>query len=79
MEASWILTLVLFCLFPIYTATALIKIKLLGGRSKRNKELGAESAKTANEAIDNIRTVAALGLEREFLELYQNQLLPTFK
>lgn len=55
------------------------QIKLLQGRSNRNKELAAESSKTANEAIDNIRTIAALGLENEFLELYETQLLPPFR
>ena len=79
LEASWVLTLVLFCVFPFFIVMGIAQIKLLQGRSNRNKELAAESSKTANEAIDNIRTIAALGLENNFLELYQTQLLPPFR
>ncbi len=54
------------------------QIKLLQGRSNKNKLLAAESSKTANEAIDSIRTVASLGIEDKFLEIYEDQLRPPF-
>ena len=59
-------------------AVGIAQIKLLQGRSAANKLLTAESSKTANEAIDNIRTVASLGIEAEFLEIYEEQLYAPF-
>ena len=78
LAASWILTFVAFSVLPFLVIAALVQTKLLQGRSNRNKLLTAESAKTANEAIDNIRTVASLGLEDKFIKMYQEQLHPPF-
>ncbi len=78
LEASWLLTFVLFCVFPFFVVIGIAQIKLLQGRSNKNKLLAAESSKTANEAIDSIRTVASLGIEDKFLEIYEDQLRPPF-
>ena len=78
-EAAWLLTLVLFACFPLLVGVGYLQIRLLKGRSIRNKELTAESGKTANEAIDNIRTVASLGIETKFYDIYNEQLKPPFK
>ena len=78
LEASWLLTFVLFCVFPFFVVIGIAQIKLLQGRSNQNKELTGESSKTANEAIDNIRTVASLGIENDFLTIYEDQLYLPF-
>ena len=78
LEASWLLTLLLFCVFPFFVLLGIAQIKLLQGRSNKNKQLAGESSKTGNEAIDNIRTVASLGIEEDFLCIYQEQLRPPF-
>ena len=78
LEASWLLTIVLFCVFPFFVIMGVAQIKLLQGRSNKNKLLSGESSKTANEAIDNIRTVASLGIEDKFNNIYEQQLRPPF-
>ena len=78
-EATWLLAIVLFGCFPILATVGYLQITLLKGRTAKNKQLMEESGKTTTEAIDNIRTVASLGVEERFSRQYHEQLLPPFK
>ena len=78
-EASWLLAIVLFVCFPFLASVSFLQIRFLRGRSIKNKELMVESGKTATEAIDNIRTVASLGVEDKFYNHYSELLKPPFK
>lgn len=78
-EANWLLAIVLFICFPVLASVGYAQIRLLKGRTARNKELMEESGKTASEAIDNIRTVASLGAEERLHRHYEEQLWPPFR
>ena len=48
----------------------------LGGTSKELAKLFEASGKTAAESIENIRTVASLGLEKHFQAMFDKSLVP---
>ena len=78
-SASWELTFVLMFAFPVLALAGYFQIRLLAGRSHKNKKRMEESGQTAVESIDNIRTVAGLGVEPRFFDRYYNQLKGPFK
>ncbi|XP_050514648.1 ATP-dependent translocase ABCB1-like isoform X1 [Diabrotica virgifera virgifera] len=49
-----------------------------GGNDSRDSAL-QKSTRTAVEAVGNIRTVASLGLEEKFQQLYESELMPHYK
>ncbi|ELT87338.1 hypothetical protein CAPTEDRAFT_150102 [Capitella teleta] len=67
---GWKLALVVVCFLPIIMACGMVKGKLAKGTDKQNALLLEDGAKIATEAIENIRTVAALTKEKSFLERY---------
>ena len=79
LEASWFFTLVIFTYLPVWIIVNFVEAKLILGRSSQGKTLTAESSRTANEAINNIRTVASLGIEEMLTRIYQEQLYLPFK
>ena len=78
-SASWELTLVLMFAFPVLAVAGYFQIRLLRGRAQKNKKRMEESGQTAVESIDNIRTVAGLGVELRFYNKYSNLLHGPFK
>ena len=77
--ASWELSLVLLLAFPVLATVAFLQMRLLRGKSEKNKRSMEASGKTAVESIDNIRTVASLGVETRFYEMYASQLKGPFQ
>ena len=65
--------------FPVLALAGYFQIRLLAGRSQKNKKRMEESGQTAVESIDNIRTVAGLGVEPRFYTKYYNLLQGPFK
>ena len=61
-----------------YTA-AFFQVRLLSGRAAKNKKRLEEAGQLAVESIDNIRSVAGLGLENCFLNNYSQLLKAPFK
>ncbi|CAG9838845.1 unnamed protein product [Diabrotica balteata] len=49
-----------------------------GGNDSRDSAL-QKSTRTAVEAVGNIRTVASLGLEEKFQQIYESELMPHYK
>lgn len=77
--ASWELSFLMVTAFPILGTVAFFQIRLLAGRAKKNKKRLEKSGQTAVESIDNIRTVAGLGVEERFLRKYYDLLTGPFK
>ena len=65
--------------FPIITAFSYFQVRLLVGRAQMNKKRLERSGQTVVESIDNIRTVASLGIEGRFYGRYKNLLFSSFK
>ena len=72
--ASWELTLLLAFCFPIYASVGYFQLRIIRGRTEKNKALVEQSGSTAVESIDNIRTVASLAVEPRFYRQYYEQL-----
>ena len=77
--ASWELTLVLMVAFPLLAVAGYFQIRLLAGRTHKNKKRMEQSGQTAVESIDNIRTVAGLGAEPRFYSRYFELLRSPFR
>ena len=77
--ASWELTLVLMFIFPVLGTVAFLQLKFIAGRSAKNKKRQEGSGQTAVESIENIRTVAGLGVEYRFFDKYMELLKAPFK
>ncbi|ELU18040.1 hypothetical protein CAPTEDRAFT_197681 [Capitella teleta] len=67
---GWKLALVVVCFLPIIMASGMIQGRMSEGNSKRNVQSLEDGAKLATEAIENIRTVAALTKEKYFMDRY---------
>ena len=78
-SASWELTLVLMFAFPVLFLAAYFQIRLLSGKAQENKRRIEESGQIAAESIDNIDTVASLGIESQFCSRYGNLLNGPFR
>ena len=77
--ASWELTFVLVFVFPVLASVSYLQLKFIAGRSAKNKKRQESSGQTAVESIENIRTVAGLGVEDRFFDEYVQLLKGPFK
>ena len=78
-SASWELTLVLIFCFPVLIAVGFLQLRVQAGKAHKNKKAYESSGETAVESIENIRTVAGLGVEERFYDRYYHQLRGPFK
>ncbi|KAG7503537.1 hypothetical protein JOB18_040365 [Solea senegalensis] len=76
---TWKLTLVLLCFLPLIALGGVLQAKFLTRFSKKDKETMEEVGQVSCEALANIRTVAGLGNERFFIELFEQQLILPFQ
>ena len=65
--------------FPVIVSMAFLQLRFIGGRSGKNKKRQEASGQTAVESIENIRTVAGLGVEDRFFDKYAQLLKAPFK
>ena len=79
LSASWELTLVFMFAFPPVFLATIFQVRLLSGRAQQNKKSIEESGQIAAESIDNIDTVASLGIEPLFRSRYENLLSGPFR
>ena len=77
--AAWELTLVVIVVFPVLGAVTFMQQELIVGRIQRNKKSLEKSGETAVESIENIRTVAGLGIEEKFIDQYVGLLKGPFE
>uniref|UniRef100_A0A8C4HD54 Bile salt export pump n=1 Tax=Dicentrarchus labrax TaxID=13489 RepID=A0A8C4HD54_DICLA len=64
---SWKLTLLILCFLPFIALSGGFQAKMLTGFAKEDKQI-------SGEALNNIRTIAGLGKERSFVDMYDAQL-----
>eukprot|EP00064_Thunnus_orientalis_P003859 superscaffoldBa00000333_g3870 len=71
---SWKLTLVILCFLPFIALSGGFQAKMLTGFAKQDKEAMEAAGQISGEALNNIRTIAGLGKERSFVDMYNAQL-----
>ena len=77
--ATWQLALLMMVCFATVALTSFLQLKLIQGRSNKNKELLEDSASTAVETFSNARTVIGLGVGERFSQMYSNKLDRPFR
>ncbi|XP_071479162.1 ATP-dependent translocase ABCB1-like [Diadema antillarum] len=76
---GWKLALLILACLPVLAFTGGLQMKILQGSQTRDAALIEESGKIAAEAIENVRTVAALSLEDRMIKNYDEQLQRPYK
>ncbi|KAK1805692.1 hypothetical protein P4O66_001959 [Electrophorus voltai] len=71
---SWKLSLVIICFLPFLALSGGFQAKMLTGFAKQDKQAMEAAGQISGEALNNIRTIAGLGKERHFVEMYEAQL-----
>ncbi|XP_058257445.1 bile salt export pump isoform X3 [Hemibagrus wyckioides] len=71
---SWKLSLVIICFLPFLALSGGFQAKMLTGFAKQDKQAMEAAGQISGEALNNIRTIAGLGKERKFVEMYEAQL-----
>ena len=72
--SSWELALVMMFAFLVHILSNYFQMGILAGRVQENKKKLEDSVNTVTESIDNINTVASLGLESYFYSKYSKLL-----
>ncbi|KAF5272694.1 hypothetical protein FQA39_LY07721 [Lamprigera yunnana] len=73
---EWRITLVALCFAPLIVAAGYLERTMLAKQSEAHFSALQNSTKIAVEGINAIRTVASLGCEDTFLNLYMTELVP---
>ncbi|XP_038572718.1 bile salt export pump isoform X2 [Micropterus salmoides] len=71
---SWKLTLLILCFLPFIALSGGFQAKMLTGFAKQDKQAMEAAGRISGEALNNIRTIAGLGKERIFVEVFEAQL-----
>uniref|UniRef100_A0A3Q2PDA5 ATP binding cassette subfamily B member 11 n=1 Tax=Fundulus heteroclitus TaxID=8078 RepID=A0A3Q2PDA5_FUNHE len=71
---SWKLTLLILCFLPFIALSGGFQAKMLTGFAKQDKQAMESAGQVSGEALNNIRTIAGLGMERSFVEKYEAHL-----
>ncbi|XP_061840917.1 bile salt export pump-like [Nerophis lumbriciformis] len=76
---SWKLTLLILCFLPFIALSGGFQAKMLTGFAKQDKEAMESAGRISGEALNNIRTIAGLGKEKNFVDMYNAQLDAPYK
>ncbi|KAJ8352305.1 hypothetical protein SKAU_G00237810 [Synaphobranchus kaupii] len=71
---SWKLTLVMSCFLPLIGLSGVFQAKMLTGFANEDKKAMEAAGQVSSEALANIRTIAGLAKEKEFVHIYEQQL-----
>ncbi|CAB1327876.1 unnamed protein product [Coregonus sp. 'balchen'] len=71
---SWKLSLVIMCFLPFLALSGGFQAKMLTGFAKQDKQAMEDAGRISGEALNNIRTIAGLGKEQSFVEMYEAHL-----
>ena len=77
--ASWELSFVVMLCFPFIFLAGFFQLRLQAGRALKNKETFESCGQVSAEAIENIKTVQAFGLEENRFDAYQYSLRKAVK
>nr|XP_046238427.1 bile salt export pump-like isoform X1 [Scatophagus argus] len=76
---SWKLTLLILCFLPFIALSGGFQAKMLTGFAKEDKQAMEAAGRISGEALNNIRTIAGLGKEKNFVDMYEAQLDAPYK
>ncbi|XP_036850929.2 bile salt export pump isoform X1 [Manis javanica] len=76
---SWKLSLVIVCFFPFLALSGVAQTKMLTGFATQDRQALEMAGQITNEALSNIRTLAGIGKERQFIEAFETELEKPFK
>ncbi|XP_067349779.1 bile salt export pump isoform X2 [Channa argus] len=68
---SWKLTLLILCFLPFIALSGGFQARMLTGFAKQDKQAMEAAGRISGEALNNIRTIAGLGKERSFVDMYE--------
>ncbi|XP_055083269.1 bile salt export pump-like [Periophthalmus magnuspinnatus] len=71
---SWKLTMVILCFLPFIVLSGGFQAQMLTGFAKQDKAAMETAGRISGEALNNIRTIAGLGKEKLFVEMFEAQL-----
>ncbi|XP_052727739.1 ABC transporter B family member 21 [Vigna angularis] len=72
-DANWQLSLIVLVLVPLIVLNGHLQMKSMQGFSADAKKLYEEASQVANDAVGNIRTVAAFCAEEKVMKLYHKK------
>ncbi|XP_028662184.2 bile salt export pump-like [Erpetoichthys calabaricus] len=76
---SWKLSLVIMCFLPFLALSGGLQAKMMTGFAKEDKKAMESAGQISGEALTNIRTIAGLGKEKKFVEMYEALLKDPYK
>ncbi|XP_051565286.1 bile salt export pump isoform X3 [Myxocyprinus asiaticus] len=76
---SWKLSLVVTCFLPLIGLSGVFQAKMLTGFANEDKKALEAAGQVSSEAMTNIRTVAGLAKEKQFVSQYEQQLEAPYK
>ncbi|XP_062862718.1 bile salt export pump [Trichomycterus rosablanca] len=76
---SWKLSLVVTCFLPLIGLSGVFQAKMLTGFANEDKKAMEAAGQVSSEAMANIRTIAGLAKEKQFVDLYEQQLKAPYK
>ena len=68
---SWVLTLIILGVVPVMMVAGALQLKVFTGHATSSKKALENAGKVAVDSIENIRTVASLGVEDNFFGQYR--------
>ncbi|KAM5280513.1 bile salt export pump isoform 2-T2 [Ctenodactylus gundi] len=76
---SWKLSLVIVCFFPFLALSGALQTRMLTGFASQDKQALEKAGQITSEALNNIRTVAGIGMHKQFIEAFEAELEKSFK
>ncbi|XP_067300623.1 bile salt export pump [Pseudorasbora parva] len=76
---SWKLSLVVTCFLPLIGLSGVFQSKMLTGFANKDKNALEAAGQVSSEALSNIRTIAGLAKEKQFVSQYEEQLETPYK
>nr|DBA19799.1 TPA: hypothetical protein GDO54_015575 [Pyxicephalus adspersus] len=71
---SWKLSLVITCFLPFLALSGALQARMLTGFANQDKHAMESAGRISSEALGNIRTIAGIAKEKQFIEMYEEQL-----
>ncbi|KAJ8352304.1 hypothetical protein SKAU_G00237800 [Synaphobranchus kaupii] len=76
---SWQLSLIIMCFLPFLALSGGFQARMLTGFAKEDKQALEAAGQISGEALNNIRTIAGLGKEKAFVEMFEVQVEVPYK